>query len=65
MYEKAIDSEITSLKKMNADGSNDKYEARLVIKGFNQRHGIDYRQTFSPAAKLGTIRSILSIAASE
>ena len=35
------------------------------MKGFSQCHGIDYGETFSPVAKMGTIRSIISIAASE
>jgi hypothetical protein len=42
-----------------------KYKGRLVVKGFSQRHRIDYSETFSPLAKMSTIRSILRIAASE
>lgn len=52
--------------KTNPDGSIiDKYKARLVVKGFSQRAGVDYKQNFSPVAKMGTIRSIPVIAASE
>nr|GEW96439.1 retrotransposon protein, putative, Ty1-copia subclass [Tanacetum cinerariifolium] len=50
-------------KKMKADGTIDKYKARLVIKGFKQREGLDYFDTYSPVMLITSIRMILAIAA--
>jgi hypothetical protein len=51
--------------KLKADGSLDRYKARWVLQDFTQRPGVDYDETFSPAAKPGTIRTVLTSALSQ
>lgn len=45
-----------------SDRMVDKFKARIVAKGYNQVEEIDYMESFSPVAKLVTIRMFLTIA---
>jgi hypothetical protein len=45
------------------DGGKMQYKARLVVKGFSQKKGIDFDEIFSPVVEMNSIRTILSFVA--
>ncbi|GKF11812.1 zinc finger, CCHC-type containing protein [Tanacetum coccineum] len=48
---------------MKVDGTIDNFKARLVIQCFRQKEGIDYFDTYTPVARITTIRLLLALEA--
>ncbi|GKE01644.1 zinc finger, CCHC-type containing protein [Tanacetum coccineum] len=48
-------------RKLNVDGTVEKFKARLVIQGFKQKSGIDYFDTYAPVARISTIRLLIAM----
>lgn len=50
-------------KKLDFNGNVVEYKSRLVAKGFTQKYGIDYLETYAPVAKLKSIRALTAFCA--
>ena len=57
-----INKWVYRLKTKN-NGSQLRYKAWLVVKGFNQKKGIDFEEIFSPMVKMCSIRVALGLVA--
>lgn len=62
---KAISCKWLSKVKTRPDESVERYKARQLARRFSQQYGLDYDETFSPVAKITTVRVLLALAASK
>ena len=60
---KAIGCRWVFAVKVNPDGFVARLKERLVAKGYAQTYGVDYSNTFSPVAKMTSVRLFISQAA--
>ncbi|GJT03482.1 ribonuclease H-like domain-containing protein [Tanacetum coccineum] len=59
---KVIGSKWVFKIKYKSSGEIDRYKARLIAKGFNQKGGIDFDETFSPIVKIVIVRCLINLA---
>lgn len=56
-----IGCRIVLRNKYRADGYLEKRKAKILAKGFSQRPGIDFHDTFAPVARLGLLRMLIAL----
>ncbi len=58
---KIVGSKWVFKKKTGADGTVERYKARLVAQGFTQKYGMDYDETFCPVVRQESLRMLIAL----
>ena len=58
---KTVGSKWVFKKKTGADGSVQRYKARLVAQGYTQKYGTDYNETFCPVVRQESLRLLITL----
>ena len=57
-----VTSKIAWRLKLDGDNKPTKYKARAVARGFTQRHGVNFKETFQPVARIEAVRVFIAAA---
>lgn len=58
-----VGSRIVLTNKYGSSGSIERRKARIVAKGYSQKYGENYNQTFAPVARMESMRLLLALSA--
>jgi transposase InsO family protein len=60
--ERVLNAAWTFVRKLNAQGEVERYKARFVARGDQQRPGVDYEHIFAPTASVASVRMVVALA---
>lgn len=58
---RALDNRWIYRVKHESNSTSSRYKAKLVVKGYSQRKGVDFNEIFSLVVKMSSIRIVLSL----
>ncbi|GKE17903.1 ribonuclease H-like domain-containing protein, partial [Tanacetum coccineum] len=63
LFDFVLDNKVKyGIDRVKSNGDIERHKAKLVAKGYNQREGVDYDETFSLIVKIVTVRCLINIA---